>query len=91
RADEKEKKKHDEYEPVEIQSLTYKRDGKGLLNGSRTQLVLIHLETGEIQQLTDHEADHYGVAFSPDGRQLAFTANLCEPGDAGKPSDVYLM
>ncbi|AWK47424.1 S9 family peptidase [Bacillus velezensis] len=91
RADEKEKKKHDEYEPVDIQSLTYKRDGKGLLNGSWAQLVLIHLETGEIRQLTDHEADHYGAAFSPDGRQLAFTANLCEPGDAGKPSDVYLM
>lgn len=53
--------------------------------------MLIHLETGEIRQLTDHEADHYGAAFSPDGRQLAFTANLCEPGDAGKPSDVYLM
>ncbi|MEQ5999725.1 S9 family peptidase [Bacillus amyloliquefaciens] len=91
RADEKEKKKHDEYEPVDIQSLTYKRDGKGLLNGSWAQLVLIHLETGEIQQLTDHEADHYDAAFSPDGRQLAFTANLYEPGDAGKPSDVYLM
>ncbi|QCT31050.1 S9 family peptidase [Bacillus velezensis] len=91
RADEKEKKKHVEYEPVDIQSLTYKRDGKGLLNGSWAQLVLIHLETGEIRQLTDHEADHYGAAFSPDGRQLAFTANLCEPGDAGKPSDVYLM
>ncbi len=40
------KKKHDEYEPVDIQSLTYKRDGKGLLNGSWAQLVLIHLETG---------------------------------------------
>ncbi|MDR7908089.1 S9 family peptidase [Bacillus velezensis] len=91
RADEKEKKKHDEYQPVDIQSLTYKRDGKGLLNGSWAQLVLIHLETGEIQQLTDHEADHYDAAFSPDGRQLAFTANLYEPGDAGKPSDVYLM
>ncbi|MBZ5517173.1 alpha/beta hydrolase family protein [Bacillus sp. KS1] len=91
RADEKEKKKHDEYEPVDIQSLTYKRDGKGLLNGSWAQLVLIHLETGEVQQLTDHEADHYDAAFSPDGRQLAFTANLYEPGDAGKPSDVYLM
>ncbi|KXZ24156.1 peptidase [Bacillus nakamurai] len=91
RADDQEKKKRNEFEPVDIQTLTYKRDGKGLLKGSWTQLVLVNLETGNLQQLTDHEADHYDAAFSPNGEWLVFTANLTDQGDASKPSDVYLM
>ncbi|MBY8911259.1 S9 family peptidase [Bacillus sp. YC2] len=91
RADDQEKKKRDEFEPVDVQSLTYKRDGRGLLKGSWAQLVLVNPETGTIQQLTDHEADHYDAAFSPNGERLVFTANLTDQGDASKPSDVYVM
>lgn len=91
RANDQEKKQRDEFEPVDIQSLTYKRDGRGLLKGSWTQLVLVSLETGNLQQLTDHEADHNDAAFSPNGEWLVFTANLTDQGDASKPSDVYVM
>ncbi|MBT2574840.1 S9 family peptidase [Bacillus sp. ISL-51] len=91
RADDQEKRKGDEFEPVDVQTITYKRDGRGLLKGSWAQLVLVNLETGNIQQLTDHEADHYDAAFSPTGEWLVFTANLTDQGDASKPSDVYVM
>ncbi|MGZ9792006.1 S9 family peptidase [Bacillus atrophaeus] len=87
----KEKAENDNNEPVEIQSLTYKKDGNGLIKGKYTQIILVSAVTGEIKQLTAHKADHLDPVFSPDGKSILFTANLTDQDDASKPYDVYMM
>lgn len=87
----REKTEQGSFEPVEVQGLAYKRDGKGLTRGSYAQLVLVSVKSGEVKQLTTHKADHGDPAFSPDGKRLVFSANLTETDDASKPSDVYIM
>ncbi|MDI6565124.1 MULTISPECIES: S9 family peptidase [Bacillus] len=89
--DDREKTEQDSYEPVEVQSLSYKRDGKGLTRGAYAQLVLVSVKSGEMKELTSHKADHGDPAFSPDGKWLVFSANLTETDDASKPHDVYMM
>ncbi|WP_276730985.1 S9 family peptidase [Bacillus sp. (in: firmicutes)] len=87
----REKMEPDSFEPVEVQGLAYKRDGKGLTRGAYAQLVLVSVTSGEVRQLTNHKADHGDAAFSPDGKWLVFSANLTETDDASKPHDVCMM
>ncbi len=87
----REKTEQGSFDPVEVQGLAYKRDGKGLTRGSYAQLALVSVKSGEVKQLTTHKADHGDPAFSPDGKRLVFSANLTETDDASKPSDVYIM
>ncbi|WP_114151280.1 prolyl oligopeptidase family serine peptidase [Bacillus spizizenii] len=87
----REKTEPDSFEPVEVQGLAYKRDGKGLTRGAYAQLVLVSVKSGKVKQLTNHKADHGDPAFSPDGKSLVFSANLTETDDASKPHDVCMM
>ncbi|MGG1238440.1 S9 family peptidase [Bacillus sonorensis] len=80
----------EDYEPLEVDSLTYKADGQGFKRGKYTQLVLVQLDTGEIRQITKHERDHAGHTFSPCGKTIAFCANLTEKEDS-RVNDVYIM
>ncbi|MCY8309448.1 S9 family peptidase [Bacillus vallismortis] len=91
RIDDQEKKEPDSFEPVEVQGLAYKRDGKGLTRGAYAQLVLVNVRTGEVKQLTNRKADHGDPAFSPDGKWLVFSANMTETDDASKPHDVCML
>ncbi|WP_367387002.1 S9 family peptidase [Bacillus vallismortis] len=91
RIDDQKKKEPDSFEPVEVQGLSYKRDGKGLTRGAYAQLVLVNLKSGEVKQLTNRKADHGDPAFSPDGKSLVFSADLTEADDASKLHDVCMM
>ncbi|QIW81255.1 S9 family peptidase [Bacillus tequilensis] len=91
RIDDREKKETDSFEPIEVQGLAYKRDGKGLTRGAYAQLVLVSVKSGEVKQLTNHKADHDDPAFSSDGKWLVFSADLTETDDASKPHDVCMM
>ncbi len=89
--DDQKKTEPDSFEPIEVQGLSYKRDGKGLTRGAYAQLVLVSVKSGKVKQLTNHKADHGDPAFSSDGKWLVFSANLTETDDASKPHDVYIM
>ncbi|NTU27168.1 S9 family peptidase [Bacillus tequilensis] len=91
RIDDREKKETDSFEPIEVQGLAYKRDGKGLTRGAYAQLVLVSVKSGEVKQLTNHKADHDDPAFSSDGKWLVFSADLTETDDASKPHDICMM
>ncbi|MFN2744126.1 MULTISPECIES: S9 family peptidase [Bacillus] len=86
----KEKTKIDDHEPLEVDSLVYKADGQGFKRGKYTQLILVELETGDVQQVTDEEREHFSHTFSPCGNRIAFSANVTGKADA-RVNDVYLM
>jgi Tol biopolymer transport system component len=58
---------------------TYSHDGKWLLFSSNRSgnidLWRLNRDSGELQRLTDHEAQDWDPAMSPDGRQLLFSSN----------------
>lgn len=89
--DDEKKAEIDSYEPLEIESLQYKADGVGFTRGKYSQLVLIDIETGALQQLTDHETNHSSHVFTPDGQAIAFTANYSEDKELNYVYDIHLL
>src|SRR5690606_11310835 len=61
---EKEKKKK-QPEPVEVTKMKYKADTVGLFTGKYQQIVLLDVETGNIEQLTEGEYHHTLFDWSP--------------------------
>ncbi|NIR44718.1 MAG: S9 family peptidase [Gemmatimonadetes bacterium] len=53
----------------------------------------LDLETGESRRLTDGPYDFYGPAYSPDGRRIAFAAEITPDihPDYVRASDLYVM
>ncbi|NUR93320.1 MAG: S9 family peptidase [Nonomuraea sp.] len=62
--------------PVVVDSLEYKADGAGLLRGITTHLVVVDVDGGESRRLTEGDFHAGQPTWSPDGLQLAFTADL---------------
>jgi dipeptidyl aminopeptidase/acylaminoacyl peptidase len=59
-----------------IDSVTYRVDGAGYLESGFTHVFLVSAEGGTPRQLTDGDFNDDGpLSFSPDGRQLVFSAN----------------
>ena len=57
----------------------------------RHQLFIINAETGAFQQITNDTAARYGdPAFSPDGKQIAFTYRK-NKRDRTQNEELYLM
>ncbi len=52
------------------------------------QLFLLPLDGGEARQLTQHPLGAGPVVFSPDGRRVAYTAAVPEPGRYGTDEDI---
>jgi dipeptidyl aminopeptidase/acylaminoacyl peptidase len=66
----------------------FKSNEEGYLDGRRTQLYIADLESGAVRRLTDGERDYRSPAVSPDGRLIAFVANLTPDPDTNNNSDV---
>ena len=59
-----------------IDRMVYRADGDGYLKTGYTQIFIVAAEGGTPRQLTRGDFDNGGpIAFSPDGRQLVFSAN----------------
>jgi dipeptidyl aminopeptidase/acylaminoacyl peptidase len=59
-----------------IDSVTYRVDGAGYLESGFTHVFLVSAEGGTPRQLTDGDFNDDGpLSFTPDGRQLVFSAN----------------
>ncbi|RJR08916.1 S9 family peptidase, partial [Candidatus Parcubacteria bacterium] len=84
-----EKKKNPE--PMVVEKLRYKSDAKGFLDKKNDHLAVLDLETKEITLLTHGDRDYGSPVWSPDGKQVAFVANLEENPDEVLVTDVYVM
>jgi dipeptidyl aminopeptidase/acylaminoacyl peptidase len=73
--------------------LFYKLDGYGYLPHERTHIWIVDARTGKSKQLTDHPVwDENDPAWSPDGKQIAFTSNVSpDPDLEFYKTDLFVM
>lgn len=89
---EKDKKEEKELKPLEVEKMKYKSDAGGFLDLSEyNQIAVVNLETEELEQLTEGEHHFQLGSWSPDGKYIAYTADLSEDTDFTFMSDVYLL
>ena len=73
-----------------ITGLPFKSDDDGLLDGRRKHLFVLTLGDGGTEQITSGDFDVNAPAWSPDGMQLAFSAQIDAPEGAFF-SDIYVV
>ena len=66
-------------------------NGAGFIYGQVPQLWIVDASTGEARRLTDLPSRVEAVAWSPDGKRLAFATNLAGDRDLGWRSDVHVV
>lgn len=78
--------------PYVIDRLQFKRDTVGYLDRRRTHLYVFELEKKTSTQITSGDFDDSQPAWSPDGKQLAFTSNRSQPDpDATNDSNIWVV
>ncbi|WP_157252202.1 S9 family peptidase [Nonomuraea typhae] len=81
----------DPHAPVVADRLDYKADGAGLLRGITMQVFVVDTGTGESRRLTEDGYHADGPSWSPDGRQIAFTASMEPDRDLVPSGAVYVV
>lgn len=89
--DKEEKKDKEQPKPLEVTKMKYKSDSEGFWKGKYKQIGMIDLDTGIITQLTDGPNDFQLFSWSPDGAQLAISADLEADSDHSFVQDVFLL
>ncbi|MEO8228333.1 MAG: S9 family peptidase [Chloroflexota bacterium] len=74
-----------------IDRLMAMSNGIGFVYAHRAQIWTVDASTGEARRLTDLQAGVQSLAWSPDGRRIAFAANLAADRDLGWWSDIYVV
>ncbi|HZV86835.1 MAG TPA: S9 family peptidase [Candidatus Binatus sp.] len=78
--------------PWVIDRLQFKEDTVGYLDNRRTHLYVFSVEKKSLTQITSGEFDDSQPAWSPDGKQLAFTSNRSTPDpDASRDSNIWVV
>lgn len=90
-AADKQEKKNEKPVPLEIDKMKHKSDAQGFWSGRYSQVAVVDIETGKVEQLTSGEHDYQLQSWSPDGKSVAVTADLSEEKDFSFVSDVYLV
>ncbi|MFZ0995600.1 MAG: S9 family peptidase [Candidatus Dormiibacterota bacterium] len=57
----------------------YLSDGEGFTYNHRPQVVVVDVRSGEVRPVTHEQHGAFGVAWSPDGRRLAYIRPLGDP------------
>ena len=61
--------------PMILRSAAYREEGAGYIGDEHWHLRVLHVESGEVRQLTHAAAEPGDLAWSPGGTRLAFTTN----------------
>jgi dipeptidyl aminopeptidase/acylaminoacyl peptidase len=78
--------------PFVIDRLQFKRDTIGYLDRRRTHLYVFDVAKKTSTQITSGDFDDSQPAWSPDGKQLAFTSNRSMPDpDATRDSNIWVV
>jgi len=78
--------------PWVIDRLQFKQDTVGYLDNRRTHLYVFAVEKKSLTQITSGEFDDSQPAWSPDGKQLAFTSNRSRPDpDTSRDSNIWVV
>lgn len=77
--------------PVRTERLVYKADGTGLLRGMRSHLFVVQVPDGELRRLTWGDWHASRPAWSPDGRHLAWSAEMGPDADLHPASAAYVL
>ena len=82
-----------EHDVKVITSAYYKFDGKGFIDGKRSQIFTIDTTKpdAEAVQLTHGDFEHEGPAWSPSGKDIAFIANRNSDWDVVRGNDVWTI
>ncbi|MBE3594194.1 MAG: S9 family peptidase [Candidatus Carbobacillus altaicus] len=77
-------------QPLVIERLRYKSDGRGLHDDSYSRLIWIERKGGKVTTLFDHLEEIGDVAVSTDGRFLAYTINRSDDTDQKFRHDIVI-
>jgi dipeptidyl aminopeptidase/acylaminoacyl peptidase/CubicO group peptidase (beta-lactamase class C family) len=78
-------------EPIVISKLGYKADGMGRLRGLRQHVFTIGLDGDKSLQITNGDYFASGPVWSPDGREIAFSASTADDADLTFASAVHVV
>ncbi|MEK3887433.1 S9 family peptidase [Bacillus sp. FSL K6-3431] len=85
------KKEANELKPIVIDKMKHKSDAAGFVDMDKfLQIAIVNLETEVFEQITVGEHHHQLDSWSPDGRYIAYTADLSQDTDFSFVSDIYL-
>ncbi|MDO7905295.1 S9 family peptidase [Paenibacillus sp. JX-17] len=85
----KDEKSKNEAKDIVVDRIRYKSDGAGLWNGRRSHLFIWHIEASQSTPLTRGNYDISFFAWSPDGRQVAFTSDIVEDGSRNPDLSLF--
>jgi len=74
-----------------IRRIFYKLDGAGFIHEKRRHLFVLTFEGARPKQLTSGDFDVSDPAWSPDGTEIAFIANMSENTDYEVRKDLYVI
>ena len=78
--------------PRRISTLFSRLDNVGWTSDRHRQLLVVPVDgSGAVRSLTSGPYEHQGVAWSPDGRRLAFTAARHDDWDLTRAVDVFVV
>jgi dipeptidyl aminopeptidase/acylaminoacyl peptidase len=90
--DDADKKKSKGQRPWVIDRLYFKEDTVGYLERRRTHLYVFDIASKSMKQITSGDYDDTDPAWSPDGRQLAFSSNRSKPDpDATYAVNIWVV
>ena len=90
--EEKPAAKHKVQPPLVIDRLQFKEDRIGYLDRRRDHLYVFEVEKKTVRQITSGDYDDSEPAWSPDGKNLAFTSNRSTPDpDATRDSNIWVV
>ena len=77
--------------PIVINRFQFKKDMEGYLTNRWSHLRLLDRATRQVDPLTSGEHDDLLPAWSPDGKQIAFTSKRGPDADRNENWDIYLI